>query len=190
MASSHGRHESRPHIFGANPLQFRQGTSVATTEVPPTWTPEMALDSHYPYTLREYIRDVSRWMVATKVSQARQGPLLALAVGGAARTVVEVIDDVHLINGAIFDSGDGQGAIQHSGPELLFHCLLQKFPENQEAVMLRTGLDFFAFTPRRDDGRCVPPIRHDVGSGEHSGQSRHHVSLPYVDAAFALATAA
>lgn len=81
------RTEERPHIFGANALHYRQGTAVANTETPPTWSPEMAHDTRYPYTLAEYLRDVSRWMAATKVSADRQGPLLALAIGGAARQI-------------------------------------------------------------------------------------------------------
>ena len=53
----------------------------------------MALDQEFPYTLREWTRDVSRWCAATKVTPERQGPLLALAVGGAGRVAVDGIYD-------------------------------------------------------------------------------------------------
>ena len=75
----------------------------------------MALDSDFPYTLREYVKDISRWCAATKVSTERQGPLLALAIGGAGRVAVDEISEDLLKSGAVVDLGDGQGAIHHSG---------------------------------------------------------------------------
>ena len=65
MASSR-----QPHIYGAEALHYRQGTAVANTETPPTWSPEMAHDVLYPYILDEYMMDVSRWQHATKVAPA------------------------------------------------------------------------------------------------------------------------
>ena len=50
------RPEVLPHIFGAHPLQYRQGAFIANAETPPCWFPEMANDPVYPYTLPEYIR--------------------------------------------------------------------------------------------------------------------------------------
>ena len=111
----------------------------------------MAHDPTYPYTLQENLRDVRRWMAATKVSAERQGPLLALAIGGAGRTVADELPDTLLAHGATADLGDGQGHILHSGAQLLFHALQRKFPDNTEVLMLRAGLEFFAFTPRRDE---------------------------------------
>eukprot|EP00973_Karenia_brevis_P020629 2831922-Karenia_brevis.AAC.1 len=73
--------ERQPHIYGANPLQYRQGVAVANGENPPVWSPEMASSVEYPYTIEEWIRDVERWQGAIKVSPDRQGPLLSLAVG-------------------------------------------------------------------------------------------------------------
>ena len=60
-----------------------------------------------PFSLNEYMKDVSRWMAATKVTNARQEPLLALAIGGAGRTVADAIDDNLLANGGHIDLGDG-----------------------------------------------------------------------------------
>ena len=146
MSQHHNsRAEARPHIFGAHALQYRQGTAIANTETPPTWAPEMAHDTTYAYTLREYQKDVSRWMAATKVNAERQGPLLALAIDGAARTVADDMPNDILAYGSVADLLDGQGAVHHSGPQLLFQALTRKFPDNMEALMLRAGLEFFAF---------------------------------------------
>ena len=76
------RAEKQPHIYGAAPLQYRQGVAIANGETPPVWTPEMAVDTEYSYTLEEWAKDVNRWRCATKVAADRQGPLLALAIGG------------------------------------------------------------------------------------------------------------
>ena len=107
--------ERQPHIYGATPLHYRQGVAVANGESPPTWSPEMANDQQYPYTLEEFRRDVSRWQAATKVTVARQGPLLALAIGGSARSLIDDIDEILLMNGGVSDFNDGLGYVQRSG---------------------------------------------------------------------------
>eukprot|EP00971_Amphidinium_carterae_P239279 4750147-Amphidinium_carterae.2 len=47
-----GRAERQAHLFGAHPLQYREGTPVATTKSPPTWDPAMACDPTYPHLLK------------------------------------------------------------------------------------------------------------------------------------------
>ena len=153
--------EARPHIFGARSLTYRRGTAVANTEAPPGWGPEDAYDPEYPYTLKEYMRDVGRWMVATKVTKERQGPLLALALSGAARTVVDEIPDHVLVSGGSADIGDGLGEQPRSGSDLLFIALQRKFPDNSEAAMLRAGLEFFSFTPRPGEQVQIIFLRFD-----------------------------
>ena len=66
--------ERQPHLFGARPQQYRQGTNVINGDDPPAWSPEMALDSEYPYTLEEWWWDVRKWCFSTKISRESQGP--------------------------------------------------------------------------------------------------------------------
>ena len=96
------RREPQPHLFGAFPYQYRTGASVASAEQTPSWNPGLVHDRACPYTLREYRRDVSRWQSATKVTVQRQGPLVALAIGGAARVTVDQIDDQALSETALW----------------------------------------------------------------------------------------
>eukprot|EP00971_Amphidinium_carterae_P251652 4995771-Amphidinium_carterae.1 len=126
--SSYGlqRTERQPHLFGAHSLQYRQGTAVATTKSPPVWDPNMAADQVYSDTLSEWWKDVIRWQAATEVSTERQGPLLALAVGGAARTIADETPIEALQHGGQIDL-DGQGVRPRSGSEILFAALLKKF---------------------------------------------------------------
>ena len=95
----------------------------------------MALDTIYLYTLRVYIREVPRWTAATRVTQPRPGPLLALAIGGARRTVADELQDEMLIYGAEAKLGDGDGCMSRTGASLLFHALRRqelghRFPHN------------------------------------------------------------
>ena len=172
-------HEPQPHPYGALPLQYRQGTHVANTETLPTWSPEQALHPQYPYTLSEYMLDTRRWMAATKVSEPRLGPLLALAVGGAARSVVDDIPERLLINGGNEDLGDGNGMTHHSGPSILFIHLQRAFPDNLEANMLRAGLNFFSFTPRHDETQQIVFLRFDTMLEKANRLAELGVSWPF-----------
>ena len=152
--------ERQPHLYGAAPFQYRAGSHIADVNQPPAWEPEMAYSREYAYTLEEWIRDLRRWLAATKLSAQRQGPLVSLAVGGAARIVLDELDEETLINGAMADFGDGPR--QHSGVECIIRVLRLKFPENAEARMLKTGLEFFNFAPRTGEVWEVMLLRFNV----------------------------
>lgn len=92
--------------------------------------------------------DLRRWLAATKLSDERKGPLVSLAVGGAARIALDELDEETLIQGAVADFDDGRGACHRSGIECLVRCLRVKCPDNEEARMLAAGLEFFSFCPR------------------------------------------
>ena len=130
--------EGQPHLYGAQPFQYRAGTDVADVNKPPAWQPEMAYNREYAYTLEEL------WLAATKLSEQRKGPLVSLAVGGAARIVLDDVDEETLVNGVMADFGDGQGRRRRTGVECLIQVLRQKFPDNLEARMLKAGLEFFS----------------------------------------------
>ena len=88
-------------------------------------------------------------MAATKVSQERQGPLLALSIGGAGRRIADMLDESLLIHGG--DGNFGQGVQWYCGVRFLFEALNRRFPANEEAEMLRAGIEFFAFTPAQSE---------------------------------------
>eukprot|EP00971_Amphidinium_carterae_P267164 5299901-Amphidinium_carterae.1 len=153
MSGSHHHlpFERQPQLYGALPLQYRAGTSISTTKSPPTWSPEHAHNVEYPYTLAEYEKDVRRWQAATEVAESRQGPLLSLAVGGAARSIADEVPTEILRSGGIADLNDGRGNVHRSGVDLLLHALHRRFPANQEATMIRAGLELLAFCPRKQE---------------------------------------
>ena len=143
--------DRQPHIYGASPYHYRHGGAIVNGKNPPWWTPELANNPDYPYTLSEFERDVGRWIAITKVQPPRQGPMIAMALGRAARSLADNIPDAILAHGAVTDLGDGQGHITRSGVTILLACLRKSFPEDLEARMLRCGLEFFGFTPTREE---------------------------------------
>ena len=74
-------YDMQPHIFGAHPSQYRQGTAVGNAKNPPYWEPDMAHDPHYPYYADQYARDVREWVAATELEEKRQGQMLIFALG-------------------------------------------------------------------------------------------------------------
>ena len=128
------RKEPQPHLFGAFPYVSIQnwcirGISGATAFVEPA----------------------SRWQSAAKVTVQRQGPLVAFAIGGAARVIVDQIDDQAVRDGVVVDFQDGRGNVDLSGVVLVLIVLEQHFSPDEEAQMLRAGLDFFGFIPRAQE---------------------------------------
>ena len=172
-----GPTERQPHLYGAAPFQHRAGFDVADINKPPAWEPEMAYAKDYAYTLEEWIRDLRRWLAATKLQEARQGPLVSLAVGGAARIVLDELDEETLIRGAVADFGEGQR--QHTGVECIIRVLRLKFPENQEARMLKAGLEFFSFCPRAGEVWEVMLLRFNVMLQKADQIAELQISWPF-----------
>ena len=178
--SGHARHSERqPALFGAAPFQYRAGTDVADINKPPAWEPEMAYNREYQYNLEEWIRDLRRWLAATKLAPQRQGPLVSLAVGGAARIVLDDVDETMLVDGALADFGDGRGMVQRSGVECILRLLRLKFPANVEANMLKAGLEFFAFCPRPGELYEIIILRFDTMLTKADQTAELQISFPF-----------
>ena len=143
--------ERQPHLFGAQPIHYRQGTAVANLESPPCWSPELDHDREYPYTLEEYEIDLRRWQLGTKVTPERQGALVSLAIGGAGRTISDQIPLSILNDGGNADFQDGTGNVHHSGVDVVLRALRVARPKNEEAITLQTGIESFSCHPRRDE---------------------------------------
>jgi hypothetical protein len=178
-SSGGGAMEAQPHLFGARPHQYRQGHAVLNGEDPPSWMPEMAHDKTYPYSLEEWARDVRRWQFSTKVSIERQGPKLSLAIGGAARVIVDDLPEELLASGSIVDFGDGKGLVHRTGVELVFRAIFLRFPTDKEALMLRVGIEFFNFTPRRDELLPAIFLRFDVMLDRANTLAELGISFPF-----------
>ena len=67
-----------------------------------------------------------------------------MAIGGAGPTVADKVPVDVLTQEAVADLGDGLGNVHRTLPQLLFHALGPKFPDNQEALIFRSGLEFFS----------------------------------------------
>ena len=152
---------------------------MATADTPPWWSPELENNAEFPYSIDEWCRDVKRWTVATRVAQERQGPLLSLALGSIARTIADEISEEVLSTGAAVDLNDGRGQIPHSGVEILLALLRNKFPPDSEATMLRTGLDFFSFTPVMGEDLRSMFLRFDIILTKANTITELGISVPF-----------
>ncbi len=70
--------------------------------------------------------------------------------------MADQIDDVLLKEGGHADLHDGHGEVYHVGIEFIFRALELQFPVDTEAMMLRSGIEFFGFTPRK--GEQLPSL--------------------------------
>ena len=85
-----------------------------------------------------------------------------MAIGGAARVIVDDLPEVLLAAGSTVDFGDGKGLVHRTGVELCVHAIFLRFPIDKEALMLRVGIEFFNFTPRREELLPAIFLRFDV----------------------------
>eukprot|EP00971_Amphidinium_carterae_P328594 6460551-Amphidinium_carterae.2 len=164
------QYERQPQLYGALPLQYRQGTAVASTKSPPCRSPEQAHQKDFPYTLPEWRKDVLRWQAATEVDPSRHGPLLSLALGGAARTLGDRIPTELLVQGGLADLRDGQGAVHHTGFELLYHALYKRFAPCAEADVIRSALELLSFGPRETMEGLLLRYSHLLDRAEQTAQ--------------------
>ena len=88
------------------------------------------------------------WVAATEVDERRQGQLFTFASGCVARRLLDDPDPGE--RQFAVDLPDGRGGHDHiSTVEFIVRVLQTRLPVHQEARMLRIGLDFFKFQPRR-----------------------------------------
>ena len=83
--------------------------------------------------------------------------LLGLGMAGQARKVVERLETQFGVNTLV----EGLPDMNKSGVDVLLAALAELFPENQEANMLRTGLEFFHFAPRSGESLEILFRRYD-----------------------------
>jgi hypothetical protein len=139
----------------------------------------MAHDKQYPYSLEEWARDVRRWQFSTKTASERQGPKLSLAIGGAARVIVDDLPEELLASGSTVDFGDGKGLVHRTGVELIFRAIFLRFPIDKEALLLRVGIEFFNFTPRREELLPAIFLRFDVMLDRANNLAELGISFPF-----------
>ena len=148
----HNSYERQPHIFGAQAGQYSEGTVFGNYREPPKWWPGKQLENKLlPYTASRYCRDLIIWENGTDIPVERQGFVILGALGGQARKRIEQLGEEYIRNGG-YDQNDINpvtGMPRHyTGPALIRGILQHKFPDNNEAIMLRTGIEFFSFAPR------------------------------------------
>ena len=106
---------SHAHVGDAGPPYV----GTATLKVPPAWSAERA---HW-YSLRAWLSDLILWSASTDVEPARQGPIAALQISGAARELVREIPPNVLQNGRV----DPQTGAHTAGLRVLAETLITRY---------------------------------------------------------------
>ena len=86
----HAHYERQPHIFGAQPGMYSEGTAVGNYRDPPKWWPGKMLENRiFPYTASRYAQDLIIWENGIDVPLERQGFVIPGALGGQACKYIE-----------------------------------------------------------------------------------------------------
>ena len=112
----------------------------------------MQHDPHYPYHAGRYAEDARDLVVATEVLARRHWHMHIFALGGAARRLFDDMEQGERQFGVDLPGPRQQGqSVRVSVVEFILGVFVRRFPVRREVRMLRIGLDFFKFVPRRDE---------------------------------------
>ena len=95
---------------------------VANSKVAPGWSPER--DKQYP--LRTWTQDIRLWAMGTDTDVLKQGPVVAMRIGGTARELVRELDVQVLSQGMLLPDDNGN-PVQTSGLECLIRALHRRY---------------------------------------------------------------
>ena len=112
---------------------------MGSLKVPPAWSPDQTRSCPFRFRLQDVTTGAAA--AAREVLPEQQGSAVALRLGGAARSLAREIPDVQLRDGAIVDPGDGGGARQLTGLQLLLLALSQSFAPLGDESELRATKD-------------------------------------------------
>ena len=141
--------QQRQHCFmqaanqaGINDWNLQQ----ATGRIPPGWNPER--DRQYSF--RNWLVDLRLWQVGTDIVEARQGPLVAMRLLGAAKDMIRELDPQILANGRAVVDQFGNN-LQQTGFDYLIELLTARFAPLEQEVQLSAIHDLFMFKRQAGD---------------------------------------
>ena len=114
---------------------------VASGRIPPSWSPDH--DRSYPF--RFFVADLKLWSLSTDLDPVRQGPAVALRLGGAAKSLARDFDPVALSDGtAVQDPATGN-IIRRTGLECLVSALERRFAPLEQELEIFSISEFLQF---------------------------------------------
>ena len=118
-------------------------SGMMNTKTPPGWSPEG--DKKYPF--RDWLQDVELWLGATEVDPIKQGPALAMRIGGVAREIIRELDLTVLSQGRVIPDQYNQ-PMQQTGVQYLVAALSRRYmPLPQELQVHAIGNIFLQARP-------------------------------------------
>ena len=121
-------------------------SGVMNSKTPPGWSPE----TNKKYAFRSWVADLALWQAATELPPERQGPAVALRVGGSARDLMRECDPQVLINGEMEAQPNG-AQLQISGVEYVVRALRRRFAPLEQEVQISALDDTFRFRRRHHE---------------------------------------
>ena len=116
-------------------------SGVMNSKTPPGWSPE----TNKKYGFRSWVADLALWSAATELPPERQGPAVALRVGGSAHDLMREVDPQTLVHGTL-DQDPATGAqVQLSGVDYIVRSLRRRFAPLEQEVQLASLDDVFRF---------------------------------------------
>ena len=140
------------------PLPGQPWTPPVNSKTPPPWSPDHAY--HYPF--RKYAKDLILWSLSTDVPTNQQAPAAVLQLSGEARSLADELDVQALINGAVEDHGDGQGATYKAGLAILIFRLGERFSELEVEYTIRVITEFMHFSRQAGESIDQALTRFDI----------------------------
>jgi hypothetical protein len=123
----------------------------ATGRIPPGWAPERERS----YSYRSWIVDLRLWQASTDVDEARQAPMVAMRLQGAAKDMVRELDPTVLANGRLVRDQFGND-VQQTGLDYLLELLTARFAPLEQEIQLSAIHDLFTF--RRTPGDATDSV--------------------------------
>ena len=113
-----------------------------SAKTPPAWAPE--IDRKYPF--RVWLTDLELWVNGTELPTERQGPAVAMRVGGTARELLREMDPQELRDGVNVVENGAQR--QYSGVQLIVKQLRARFAPLAQELQGQALSDVFKFARR------------------------------------------
>ena len=124
---------------------------MASNRIPPSWNPQQ----ERTYSFRKYRLDLELWVAATDMDAARQGPAIAMRLGGDARQLAHELGTAVLVQGQVVADAAGQ-PMQITGVQVLLQELAARYAPLQQEEQLHAIHAIMSF--RRHQGESTDDL--------------------------------
>ena len=122
---------------------LHDGYGAMSSKVPPSWSPET--DRRHPF--RVWLADLTLWVSGAELPEPRQGPAVAMRIGGTARKLLREMDPATMKDGSIVVDPQG-GQVTLSGVESIVRALKRRYAPLSQELQVQSLNEVFRFHRR------------------------------------------